>query len=180
VARDYRAEYRRRNQRARSQGYRSYGTKRRSNGVLDAREEEARYRALDALALMRRDGLSLGAAARQAHTTAAMVRRFAGAALDESRRPVRARPWDRLPRQMRVLAAGGVVEVTVTSSQRASIVGHHWVAVRTYLHVGDVRVLEPFRGVTVAGVELESDPDAIDELARRGRFDFSSIYTRVE
>jgi hypothetical protein len=80
---------------------------------------------------------------------------------------------------MRVLTARGATEVTVTTSRKASVVGHHWDAVRVYLTTGDAGSLEPFRGVTVSGVELETDPDAIDELARRGVFDFASIYARV-
>jgi hypothetical protein len=180
MSRDYGAEYRKRQARAQASGFRSYSAQRNAQKArLDPLAEEARRRALEAVALMRREGLSLSAAARKASTTPTTVRRYAGSALEQSGRTVRAKPTDRLRRKMRVLTPTGPASVTVTSSARASLVGRHWDAIGVYLNTGDTEPLSALRTPTVAGVELVTDPDVIDELARRGGFDFSSIYSRV-
>jgi hypothetical protein len=57
-------------------------------------------------------------------------------------------------------------------------VGAHQAAISTFLDTGDERVLEPFRERRVAGVELASDPDVIEQAAREGSLDDLEPYPR--
>jgi hypothetical protein len=66
----------------------------------------------------------------------------------------------------------------VYGSRRASLVGAHQAAIATFLDTGDERVLEPFRGKRVGGVELAADPDVIEQAARLGTLDDLEPYPR--
>src|SRR5438270_13800868 len=136
---------------------------------LSRAEKEAHARALDALAEMRRTGLSLTRAAGRAGTTPNTVRRYAGSALERGpRRRIIASSADRLYRRMPVLTTEGVREVELHGSRAASLIGRHWNAVQHYLRTGDESELREFSGKTVAGLRLETDADAIDAGARTG------------
>jgi len=78
--------------------------------------------------------------------------------------------------EMRVLTTDGVEYLEVRDPVERSVVGQHWNAVRTYLNTGDDSRLWQLEGETVAGKQLETDPDAIEEQARRGELDFEDIY----
>ena len=80
---------------------------------------------------------------------------------------------------MFVYSSGQIVPVDVRGSRSASTVGRYHAAIHRYLTTGDEHDLAQFRGLKVAGVELETDLDVIDTLARRGEFDFESIYRMV-
>ncbi len=45
-----------------------------------------------------------------------------------------------------------------------------------YVHHGTGRDLALYTGVVIAGRTVETDPDALDEWARRGDFDMTEIY----
>lgn len=139
-------------------------------------EREARERALEALSLMRSQGLSLSRAAAEAGTTTSTARRYIGDALQRDR-PGRfhARPGDRLFRRMQTLTTEGVREVDVRGSRVASTIARHWNAVKTYLH-GNATTLERFAGKRVGGHELMTDLAAIEEEGRRGEVPFEHIY----
>jgi hypothetical protein len=144
---------------------------------LHPSEREARRAALEALALMRREGLSLRAAARDAGTTPAAVLRHAGAALEREQGRYRAKRGDRLLRVMTVLARDGLMhEVELRSSRQASLVGEHWAAIQHYLRTGDDSRLQALEGETVAGITLETDPDQIDIWERLGELELEDIY----
>jgi hypothetical protein len=145
---------------------------------LTANERLARDRALEALSLMRYEGLSLDSAAQAAGTTPGTVLKYAGGALQRTASgEIRARPSDSLFRRMRVLVAGkGPREIDIPTSREASIIARHWNAVKHFLWTGDSRRLARFKGVTVAGRPLETDPDVIERLAGRGELDFEDIY----
>ena len=70
----------------------------------------------------------------------------------------------------------GLVELDLRDSDQASLVGRHWAAIGRFLETGDETVLQEFRGSQVAGFVLETDPDVIEELARRGELRFEDIY----
>jgi hypothetical protein len=145
--------------------------------ALHPSEREARRAALEAVALMRREGLSLSEAADQAGTTTAAVLRHAGPALEQEQGRYRARRGDRLLRVMVVLGSDGVThEVEVRGSRAASLVSEHWAALQHYLHTGDDSRLQALEGKTVAGIPLETDPDRIDEWERRGELEIDDIY----
>jgi hypothetical protein len=145
---------------------------------LIASEKRARDRALEALSLMRHEDLSLDRAAEAAGTTPHTVLKYAGGALQRTASgEIRARSSDSLFRRMRALVAGeGPRDVDVHTSREASIIARHWNAVKHFLWTGDPRRVARFKGVTVAGRPLETDPDAIERWARRGELDFEDIY----
>ncbi len=80
---------------------------------------------------------------------------------------------------IRVLTKWGILFLDDVAPEEASVIGRHWNAVRAYLDFGDEGPLEQFDGVTVAGVELETDLDAIEWHAIRGDVRFESIYDEV-
>ncbi len=177
---------------ARAKGYRSWAAQqeqaRRIRSTEDlARlrpaEQAARGRALEALGLMRRDGLTLGKAAKAVNTTPAAVKRHAGAGLTrEGQGRYVAKPVDRLYRPMRAPTPAGVVTLDVRDSRAASKVGDYWNAVRRYLATGDETALHQFRGrrggVTVGKrfYPFVTDPDHLDALFDTGDLDFDDIY----
>lgn len=138
-------------------------------------EQDARHRALDALARMRH-GQTLTTAARDAGTTPATVRRYAEPGLTRTGRRWAATPSDRLYRRMTVLSVDGRVEVDVRSSAQASRVAAHYNAIDHYLRTGDTRPLRRFAQTTVGGVRLQTDLDAIERQARAGELSIDDIY----
>ncbi len=175
-----------RNALARQKGFRSWREQQRApRDIRSARQwaalrpaaKAARDRALGALSLMRREGLSLTRAAAQTGTTSDTVQRYVGSILtrrsDGRIAPTRG---DRLYRRMRLLTPEGVVDVGIRGSRTASRVGDYWNAVHQYLATGDDAPLRPFAGKRVAGRAFETDLDALDRWARRGELDFEDIY----
>lgn len=148
--------------------------------ALTPKQRQERAAALQAVSMMRDDPtLSLSRAARQAGTTPRSVRHYAGDALEHSGSRWTATRADRLYRPMFVNSGGLVVPVDVRGSRKASEVSAYHRAVRRYLDSGDDRDLNRFASRTVAGVEYETDPDVLDEMARRGQLSIESIYQAV-
>jgi hypothetical protein len=143
---------------------------------MRASEQEARLRAFDALHSMRTERLSLTRAARRAGTTPNNVRRHVGPALDYEHGRYRARSGDRLPAAMTVIGPQGPVEVVVTGSRNRSLVARHRAAINHFAATGDPSRLRHFAGMTVSGVELESDPDLIQEWGELGLLDIDDLY----
>jgi hypothetical protein len=77
---------------------------------------------------------------------------------------------------MTAVTDDGVVSVEVRGSRTASLLGRHSNAVQQFVETGDARVLRPFRGTSVGGHRLASDPDVLRRLARRGELDFEELY----
>jgi len=146
--------------------------------ALGSAERLAHDRALEALSLMRGEGLPLAEAAKLAGTTPETVRQYMGEALTrDPKGRVVARPSDRLYRRMRVLTKpAGPKDLDIRSSRDATVVGKHWNAVKHHLSTGDERPLAAFKNVKVAGHFLETDPDTIEAWASRGELDFEDIY----
>jgi hypothetical protein len=146
-------------------------------------ERQARERALEALGLMRREGLPIKRAARQSGTTVEAVLRHVGSTLERAARGRYApRPYDRLYRRMPVLTPQGRVPVEVRDSRTASLLSRHWQAVRRYAEHGDTSGLRQFRGTSFftnkRGYRLVSDLDlaTIDRLAQAGELSFEDFY----
>lgn len=146
-----------------------------SYGSLRASEQDARHRALDAVARMRH-GQSLSTAARDAGTTPATVRRYAAPALTREGRRWSATGTDRMYRRMTVLSTDGRVEVDVRSSAQASRVAAHYNAIDHYLRTGDTRPLRPFARTRVGGRLLQTDLDQVERWARAGELSIDDIY----
>lgn len=146
-------------------------------GLRDS-QQQARARALDALAKVRR-GASLTQAAKQAGTTPNTVHRYAGSALRREHGRTVASGSDRIYRQLNLITTDGRKdEVPLRTSRQASLVGRHADAIKRFLASGDDAPLRKFRGVKVAGYELESDPAAIEELERTSQLDGYEPYDK--
>jgi hypothetical protein len=148
---------------------------------MENRTRETRNRALHALSLMRR-GWSLQTASHDAGTTPSTVLRHVGQALRETSEGWRPTPQDDLSRTLLFLAPDGPVFITVRGSERASLIGSYWNAVRLYLEEGDDRELRRFAGRSIIDVSgnrhgFVTEPRTIRRLARAGQVSgFNSIY----
>lgn len=150
---------------------------RRDYELLSDAEREDFHRAHDAVTAGMRDrGLSLRAAAADAGTTPAMIKRYASEMLVKERGRYHATPSDRSYQRMTVLSVDGVVDIDTRGSRVRSLVGRHWNAIKLYGGIGDVSVLAPFRGKRAGGVELASDPDQIEQYLLQGALDVDDIY----
>ncbi len=139
--------------------------------------------ALNVVALMRREGLSLGAAVRQhnqerpeTRISATAVKRLVPRALEKQGSRWRASRYDRYARSTDVITTRGVAKVTVRDSRTAWLIARHAATVRLYLDgQADASVLRPFRGKSFRTGKriyvLETDPDTLKELALGGEFD---------
>lgn len=145
-------------------------------GRARTRDQAAHERALDALALARREGLSLAEASRLTGLSPEVVLREAGAGFRREGGRWVARPFDRLPREMAVLTATGPEWVMIRDSRTASLVAAHANAVRAYVQHGDEEPLRrlPRRGIRVGGrtIALETDPVRLDRLAGGGELHY--------
>jgi hypothetical protein len=174
-----------RNALARAAGYASEHKRQRASkrGVAPASNhlasKQARGRALEAVALMRREGLTLKQAARRAHTTQNTViglgRRAVRKGQDGRWRATRA---DSLPRRMDMLTPAGKRTVSPRNSREASLIGEH-ASLMGALAAGDLAAgarIGAFKGREIDGFEFETDLDVILEQARRGELSAESIY----
>lgn len=182
--RDHSSEHRRRIQLANQLGFSSVNERRRSPSrirsqrdleALPGRAREVREGALRAVSIARADGVDVETAARLAGVSPAAVRFYAGDALSGPN-PSAA---DRLFRPMRLYSDGQTVDVDVRGSRVASVLADHHNAVRAYLTKGDVKPLRRFDGKRVGGRTLETDPDVLDAMARRGSFNSDGPYMAV-
>lgn len=78
--------------------------------------------------------------------------------------------------EMRTVTTEGVEMVTPLSNYEASLIGSHANAIKAFINTGDVDALDAFRGVTVGGRRLETDPDELESLARDGELSYEDIY----
>ena len=189
-ARDHRAAYARRQERARALGFGTYRQLRAAGGTaiarlnnlsawkrLPSKAQQSRDTALRVLSEMRATGVPLSSAAAKYAVTPDIVQFWAGPALTSSRSPrATATPADRLYRPMRLLTPDGTVAVEVRGSRVAATIGGYWNAVHHYLATGDTRPLQRYDGKRVAGVLLVTDPDVIEHVAHIGELSFESIY----
>ncbi len=147
------------------------------------RQAEARERALAALVLMRRQKLSLSAAAKAEHTNPRTVKRFVGSALRQEDPRGRYKPTahDRIPRELRIPTPEGVQTVVVRDSRQASKLAEYWAAVHRYLETGDASAVQKFHGESITDangrqVPLLTDLDELDRLGNAGVLSFESLY----
>ncbi len=154
--------------------------------LLSAREWDTRARALEALALSRREGLSLSRASARARTTPKTVLRYTGAFRKRGGRYIPTRR-DRLERIMFVYEDGGLRIVRIADSRTATLLGEHANAVKAYLETRDPHVLDPYRGVIFVDAEgrvheLETDGARLVAAAERTERDYGQfeIYPDLE
>ena len=73
---------------------------------------------------------------------------------------------------MNAVTTEGVVEVPLSSSRQASLVGEHANAIKKFLLTGDDAPLRKFAGVKVGGRELETRPEVLEDLERSGELEY--------
>jgi hypothetical protein len=67
--------------------------------------------------------------------------------------------------------------VVVAGSRNRSLVARHRAAINHFAATGDASRLRHFEGLMVAGVELETDPDLIQEWGDLGLLDIDELYS---
>jgi hypothetical protein len=179
----------RRNELARARGFRSYAEQRRFRRTVAGRADlaslppgaqEARQAALDAVAVARREGISLADAARREHVPLSAVSWYASDAVSRRDGGWHVSAADRMYRPMTMWSGGELVPVDVRGSRAASLVGKHHAAIQQFLSTGDASALQALAGKRVDGMPLDTDPALFEELARMGELDFESIYRMVD
>lgn len=142
----------------------------------------AHERALDALARMRRQGMSLTDAARAAGTTRQNVTRHVGTAIKrDTRERYIATRSDLFYRRMIMETDSGSRIVEPATSRAASLIGKHYAAMRHFLVTGDSSRIDQFRGAYITTRDGEqhnflTNLDEIERLGRAGEFSFESLY----
>jgi hypothetical protein len=156
---------------------------RRNSIPRNKREVEARERALAAVARMRREKLSLSAAAKLEETDIRTVRRYATTALERAGRRglFRARAFDRIARRLNFPTPQGQMEIVVRSSRTASNIGEYLNAVRKYLNTGDTSALARFRNKSFRSAdrvkhEFITDPGLLNRLGDAGILAIEGLY----
>ncbi len=190
--RDYKAEYARRQQRARERGFGSYAQQRRFSpkirsprdlARLPENARSARTDALHVLGLAREQRIPIEQAAREAHVPIDVVRWWAGDAL----KPTRAgkttpQRGDRMLRLRPVfLKDGGGVEFVETRGSNAAKRAQRIFDVQYRFIQGDASETELARiaGQKVAGQTIESDPGRLEAIAEVGGADIADAYREV-
>lgn len=147
---------------------------------LSKPERRAYDRALDALNLVRKRGLSLSQAAQMAGTSPKVVLKHAGSAFERKGSRYVAKANDSLPRFMRVLTPYGPETALVRSSREASLIGDYLNAVKKYLRTGDISVLHPYRNeaLHIRGRKetLLTDQSTLDYLSMADELHFDELY----
>jgi transposase-like protein len=137
-------------------------------GPPSAQQRGRREAAFAAVARARREDMPIVEAARREGVSVAAIRQWAPQAITREGGRLVARPNDRLRRPLVLVTTSGEKIALVRSARQASIVGAHHDAIGRYKETGEASVLVPFRGVRVAGFELETDPERLYRLYSGG------------
>ena len=172
---------------ARAHGFRSAATRLASpkkvtvKDGLAALARPSRAAALEALHRVRQ-GMGIGAAARESETSPATIKRYFGKLLRKVGRKVVAVRSDREVAVMPVPTAAGTEPMIVVGSRSRLVLGQYWAAVRKFRATGNVALLAPFEGKTinVAGepFPLLTDPRLLTRLLKEGRMSIDTIYPK--
>jgi excisionase family DNA binding protein len=147
-------------------------------------ERDARVRAFAALARMRRDNLSLAEATRQEGIKPSTFLRYVGTEVYRSGpgKPWRATKSDNLSIRMTVLTRQGPTAALVRGSRERIRLARYDIALRKWRagEHGAEKELMAFRGQTVGGYVLITDPDLLIRLEEAGQLDFDNLYSLFE
>lgn len=151
----------------------------------DRSDQAMRERALEAVALMRREDLSLDAAASRVGTHPAVVILYANQALKKVGDEYEALPSDKLERGLAFPTTTGSATVVVGSSEDATAIGEYFNAVRSYVRTGDASKLADFAGQSVTDVDGKqwpfiTDPRVLKRLGNAGVLSFADLYREVK
>ncbi len=162
-------------------GKRSHALKRKpSSAGPTASQAEAQLRVLHALALMRREGLSLSAATTRARGARRTTLKYGREALRKRAGRYRVLPTDRYEAWMQFPTEKGAVALPIRGARARGRLSRFWAAVDRYLTTGDASRLRPFRGraIHIGGVRYPflTDLTTLDRLANAGEVSFESLY----
>ena len=159
-------------------------TRRRRKTVrtLGPRSQLARALALDALGMMRSKRQTLAQAAKEVGTTPRTVIKYTRPALSKtSSGRYRAKPSDRLLRQLYFLTADGPIVLDVRDSRKASLVARYSSAVDRYLKTGRAETLTEFQGKSVMVGKVRypflTDLRTLERLAQAGEVSYEDLYS---
>jgi hypothetical protein len=189
AARDYAAEYKRRQRRARRLGFDSEWQRRRAPrhlhsmadfGRLPERARQSRTDALSVLSRARHERTTIEAAAAAAGISPDLVAYWAPEALEPARKGwTLPRPGDRLLRLRPLLLAGDdeVTFVAVRGSRAAdrahAVFDLQW---RYANNQADESELARIEGIRIGGEEVEANPERLYYLAAAGALDTDIPY----
>jgi hypothetical protein len=135
------------------------------------------------LGLMRRLGWSLNKASKYERVKPQTVLRHVGKALYRSGpgKPWKATKSDRLPEKVMLLTERGPKFEEVQSSTERTRLSRYYIALRKWRAAEDGAQLElsKFKGLTVGGQKLITDPDTLIRLEEAGQLDFDAFYYSV-
>ncbi len=187
--RDYKAEYRRRNQLARSRGFSGYGQQRRFSpklrgprdlGRLPAGARDARSDALHVVGAARDRGISIEQAASENQVPIHVVHWWGGEALEPKRGGITLpKRGDRLLRvRAIILDDGDGVEFISARGSNAAYRAQQIFDVQYRFIEGTASEadLAGIAGKKVAGRRVESDPDRLEAIAAAGDLDVIEAY----
>ena len=130
-------------------------------------------------------GSSLNRASRKFSRDPRIVRRLGKTALRKLKNGHwAAKKTDRLLRVLQRLTPEGKVEVALSDSRQATILGKYWNAVDLYRDTGDPSRLQEFEGeyiIDAAGnhLPLLTDLQTLDRLGAAGVLSFETLYGRT-
>jgi hypothetical protein len=157
--------------------------RRRYSALKNERQTLAHQKALAALGHMRRDNLSLAKATRLEHIKPSTFLRHVGSAVHRSGpgKPWKASKSDTLRARMRILTPQGPVFDIVRGLRERTRLGRYEIALRKFRagEDGAEEELQAFKGQTVAGHVLITDPDLLIQLEEAGQLDFDTLYFSV-
>lgn len=147
------------------------------------RQSTTHRKARAVIGLMRRLGWSLNKAAKYERIKPQTVLRHVGKALYRSGpgKPWKATKSDRLPERVMILTEQGPIFAEVRSSVERSRLSRYYIALRKWRAAEDGAQdeLSKFKGLTVAGHELITEPDTLISLEEAGQLDFDAFYYSV-
>lgn len=189
MTRDNKSTYLRRNQLARQRGFKSYAQQRRHNRVPTTESQlrdlpddarAGRAEALDVINAARRQGVSVVQAAADRRVPLASVVWWGAPALEAPRsKSPGLRKADRLLRVHPLIIDGELQIVTTRGSNAARTAQNALRVQRAFLdgEPGAREALVRLAGVQVGGHVVETDPDVLEEIGRRGELgDIGEMY----
>lgn len=132
-----------------------------------------------------RKGSSLNRASRKFGRDPRTVQRLAKPALRKLRNGRwAAKSTDHLLRVLPGLTPDGIVEVVLSDSRQATVLGKYWNAVDIYRDTGDASRLQEFEGFYIVDISgnhfpLLTDLQTLDRLGSAGVLSFETLYGRA-
>jgi hypothetical protein len=142
---------------------------------------EAKKRAFDAIAKMRREGLSLSAASDEAGTTPETVHKYLPAALRRSKIDRwLATKSDRYIRLLSLPGAHGPVTVRARGSEEARFASNYLASLTRWARTERASELAPFHGKKVGDFELITAARTLGPLRDAGLLQLDTLYAALK